>query len=720
MLKRLIGQAARTISRWVASVDKQRQEVAWIALILTLALAACGEGVKPSPTLVRTTPSPDVPSTIAAAVQATIQISLRETAEASKQTATAVALATNSATLRPTPTHTPQSEARVLTICLGAEPDTLYKYGGTMWVQRNILEAVYDGPIDQNTFAYQPVILEKLPSLADRDAVIQSVPAQAGDLIVDAQDEIVLLTEGVRYRPTGCREVGCSLVYSGEGLVEMDQMMVTFRILPGLKWSDGFPLTAMDSVYSFHLDADADTPSDKFDVDHTYAYQALDEQTVQWTGLPGYLDPTYYLRVWQPLPEHVWGKYTAAELVEAEVSARKPLGWGAYVIDKWESGQYIRLRRNPYYFRAEQGLPWFDEVIFRFVGDDSPNNIAALLSGECDLVDLDAQLDDATAELLELDKQGLVNAQVDTGTTWEHLDFNLRPQAGAGFAAWDTDGDGLGPFGDVRLRQAIAFCLDRQAVVDEVLFDRSPVLDTYLPPEHPMFNPQAVHYDFDVATAASLLDEIGWIDSDGDPLTPRTAQGVKGVPDGTLLEFSYETTEAVQRQQVSQILAESMAQCGIKANLAYYPASEWFAEGPDGKLFGRRFDLSQFAWLTGAEPPCDLFTTENIPGPPEALDAQGNSLYPKGWGGQNETGYSNSEYDSVCREAKMTLMDEAGYQENHLRAQEIFAVDLPVVPLYLRIKVTAARPDLCGFWMDPTAPSDTWNIEAYSIGQECR
>jgi ABC-type transport system substrate-binding protein len=68
----------------------------------------------------------------------------------------------------------------------------------------------------------------------------------------------------------------------------------------------------------------------------------------------------------------------------------------------------------------------------------------------------------------------------------------------------------------------------------------------------------------------------------------------------------------------------------------------------------------------------------------------------------------------------MTLMDEAGYQENHLRAQEILAVDLPVVPLYLRINVTAARPDLCGFWMDPTAPSDTWNIEAYSIGQECR
>jgi len=261
-------------------------------------------------------------------------------------------------------------------------------------------------------------------------------------------------------------------------------------------------------------------------------------------------------------------------------------------------------------------------------------------------------------------------------------------------------------------------CMDRQAVVDTVLFGQSVVLDTYLPPEHPLFNPNVKHYDYDVEAASKLLDEIGWVDEDGDPATPRVYKGTDPkIPQGTPLEFAFETTSATQRMQATQILADSMAKCGIKANLKYYPASEWFADGPDGKLFGRRFDLGQFAWLTGVEPACDLYTTENIPGDPEAVDANGKPLYPFGWGGQNETGYSNPEYDKVCNAARQALPGMEAYETNHLKAQEIFGEELPVVPLYLRLKLAATRPDMCGFIMDPTANSEMWNIENFDYGE---
>jgi len=78
-------------------------------------------------------------------------------------------------------TATPEPEApagpKTLVVCLGQEPDTLYLHGTDMLAAAHIQEAIYDGPIDNRTYAYQPVIIEKLPSLEDGDAVINAVTA---------------------------------------------------------------------------------------------------------------------------------------------------------------------------------------------------------------------------------------------------------------------------------------------------------------------------------------------------------------------------------------------------------------------------------------------------------------------------------------------------------------------------------------------------------------
>ncbi|PJH75078.1 MAG: hypothetical protein CO064_08570, partial [Anaerolineae bacterium CG_4_9_14_0_8_um_filter_58_9] len=106
-------------------------------------------------------------------------------------------------------------------------------------------------------------------------------------------------------------------------------------------------------------------------------------------------------------------------------------------------------------------------------------------------------------------------------------------------------------------------------------------------------------------------------------------------------------------------------------------------------------------------------------GPEDQNNPYTSKLYTYGWGGQNESGYSNTEYDAVCNAAVQALPGQPAYQENHLKSQEIFATDLPVVPLYLRLKLAATRPDMCNFIMDPTANSEMWNIENFAFGPLC-
>jgi len=619
-------------------------------------------------------------------------------------------------TATPEPEVATEAAPRTLVVCQGQEPDTLYAYGGSMLAASSVREAYQDGPVDARTFDYQPIILEKLPSIADGDAVINTVAVAAGDTVVDNDGNPATLTAktadaaGTMVRPAGCRSGDCAVEYDGTNVTEMDQMAVTFKWLAGLVWSDGTPLTSADSVFAFTLYMDPDTPTpSRYVGERTSSYEALDELSNVWTGLPGYMDATYFLNFFGPEPQHIMGQYAPADLVTAYDADGLYVGWGAYILDSWEKGTQITGHKNPNYFRASEGLPVFDNIVYRFVGTDANAAVAAILAGECDIVTQDASLDGLSELLLDLQAKDQLDATFVTGTAYEHADFNIRPidtiiNSGA-FAGWDTDGDGMGPFGDPRLRQAIIMCMDRQEIVDTVVFGQSVVINSYVPPSHPLYNPDSKAWPYDQAASAALLDEIGWLDDDGDAATPRKASGVTGVPDGTPLAFTLESTNATVRQQYTQILQQSLAECGMEATLNYYTATQWFADGPDGKLFGRLYDIGTFTWLTGVQPSCDLYITPQIPSPDT------------GWAGQNEIGYSNPAFDTACNSALQSLPGEEAYTANHLEAQRIFAEELPSAPLYLRVKLAATRPDMCNFIMDPTANTEMWNVEAFDYGE---
>ena len=638
----------------------------------------------------------------------------------------------------PEPTSTP--EPRTLTICLGAEPDTLFFYQSSMLVANSVMEAIYDGPIDRLSYSYKPVALKKLPNLADGDARIEAITVQTGDRVVDDNGEVVRIKDGVRVRPYGCNQRQCAVTFDGRPL-EMAQLSAGFTLLEDLHWSDGESLTAADAVFSFKIalqcESNLEWCVNHSLVERTADFVALDERTTRWIGLPGFMDPKYMTNFFHPLPEHQLRDMPVIEMAEADETARHPIGWGPYKIDKWEFGKEIRMSKNPFYFRSEEGLPRFDQLVVRFTGEYSPLNISKILAGECDLVDQDAQLEDALDLLLGMDQQGLLQAHTVNGPAWEHFDFSLLH--GDYDDGYQVGSDRPDIFGDVRTRQAIAMCLDRERVINEAVYQlpefEQPYLDpshplydevfgigdapnTYIPSDHPLYNPEVLVYRFNPQEANLLLEEAGWIDQDGNPGTPRQAQSVPNVPNGTLLEFGYWTTSSNERKQVAQILADSMANCGIRVNIQHWEPTEFF-ELPESPVFSRDFDVVEFAWLTSETPPCECFLSENIPGDPELLNPDGTQRFPQGWEGQNNSGYRSAEYDQACRAALAALPGQLGYIENHLLAQEIFARDLPVVPLFQRIKVTAARADMCGYEMDATANSDTWNIEQYGYGDEC-
>jgi peptide/nickel transport system substrate-binding protein len=616
-----------------------------------------------------------------------------------------------------TPTPEPVAAPDTLVICEGQEPSSFYWFNSEL-ASSQLLEAIYDGDagggIDNRTYAYQPIILEKLPSLADGDATLTTVTAHEGDTVVDFDSTVITLdgTAGQMLRVPGSAD---PTPYTG-GDVELEQLSATFKILPGMMWSDGTPLTAADSVYGFKLAADPDTPtSSRFSIDRTASYEATDDQTAVWTGLPGFYDSTYFINWQAPFPEHIWGQYTAAELeaaVNADV-ANMLIGYGPYKAVEWNKGDNFRLVKNENYFRASEGLPKFDNVVYRFVGANSNANIAAILAGECDIVDQTSSLDDQSELLLELQAAGQLDATFVTGTTWEHVDYGIQN------VSYD---DGYNPatdrydfFSDLKVRQGLLMCMDRQAVVDTVTFGQSVVIDTYLPPNHPLYNADVTKYPYDPEAGKALLAEAGWTDTDGDGILDNGA--------GQNLAVNYETTTATYRAQVTQIIADSLKGCGVDVTLNYYPSSDWFADWPDGKLFGRNFDLGEFAWLTGVEPPCDLYLSSQITGNVgdewiSIMDGQ-TRTNTAGAGGSNDTGFANADYDTACKAALSSLPGQPEYEANHKLAQKIFSDQLPVAPLFLRLKLAATRADMCNFFMDPTANSEFWDIEEFGYGSLC-
>lgn len=604
----------------------------------------------------------------------------------------------------PLPTRTPPPpELSSLTVCLGQEPNSLYPFGELNAAAWTVLAAIYNGPIDAVSYEYQPVILAQLPSLENGEAQIVRTQVQVGDQIVDADGDLVSLAAGMQVRPAECREDDCVITYDGTTPLEMDQMIVNFHLRPDLAWSDGALLTAEDSIYSFEIQSE--TGVNSYLTERTEVYEIADAQTLQWWGVPGFIDPTYFTNFWAPAPRHLWSQFSADELASVDIASRVPAGWGPFMIEEWLPGDRITLTKNPYYFRAVDGYPKIDMLSFRFTPDPDLA-LSELIAGRCDILDPSINLDNQVGLLQEMQSSEQAQIFHANGMSIEWLGFGLVPAAyDDGF---DIARDRPNLFADQYTRQGIAYCLNRQSVVQNVLYGLTTVPTTYVPPGHPVFDSNIEPIPYDPDAGISLLEQAGWRDSDDDPSTPRRAVNVRNVPFNTELRLTYYTTASTQRRQVVEIIRDSLSECGVGLVVQYVSQSDLYAPGPEGFLFGRDFELAQYGLGVNAiEPPCNWFTSTEIP-------SSENS-----WIGVNVTGFRNDEYDAACFAAQSSLRDEQAYLNSYRQTQIILADELPAIPLFYRLRIAAARPDVCHFDLDPTA-NPLWNMEAIAVGDTCQ
>jgi peptide/nickel transport system substrate-binding protein len=296
--------------------------------------------------------------------------------------------------------------------------------------------------------------------------------------------------------------------------------------------------------------------------------------------------------------------------------------------------------------------------------------------------------------LIQVEEEGLLRMVATPSDRWEQLDFGITPVSDYRRADF---------FSDVRVRQAIAQCIDRWAIVDDVVHGHSVVPDTYLPPTHPLYaDDELWFWDYDPEAGKALLEEVGWFDTDEDGV--REARGVTGIRNGTLFEVSLlvRTEDHVASEGVAPIIKTNLADCGIHINIDPIPWWRFEADGPEGPVFGRQFDLAETRRYATVIPTCENYLSSEIPDKGQ-------------WYGSNPSGYSNPDYDKVCLAAMQALPGTEKYVMYHKQTQAIFSEDLPAVPLFIWPRIALVRPTVLNFTLDATSSSELWNIERLDV-----
>ena len=643
-------------------------------LFILLLMTACGEDDPPAGA---TTDSPDAVTRVVTEVVTTtpeiVEIEVTRLVEEIVE-------------ITPAPSPTPiDTTPRSLVVCMVSEPESLYPYsaanlGSAGLAAQAIRHAVYENLYTTLSYGFQAQGLEKMPSLAEGDALISEVTVTGGERVLDAQGRVVTLVAGTLLRDAA----GNQVTFDGSPLT-MIQMSVTFVMQP-LVWSDGTPVTADDSVFSFELAADPLTPVSKEPIDRTVGYEALDERTVVWTGVPGLLDPLYFTNIWPPLPRHQLGDLGPQALLDADASNRQPLSNGPFVIEEWVAGSTLTLVPNEHYYRRDDGYPLLDQLTFLFV-ENSDQLMARLLSQQCDVATQDGLDVNRASLLLEAEAAGILVPYLQIGNVFEHIDFGVNSDIGVEARPdW---------FEDVRVRQAMTMCTDRQRMVDELLLGLSEVSHAYIPSVHPLFPEELTRWPYDVERATALLDEALFLDRDGDGVReePRVRNPLR-------LTLYFNASSEI-RQKALAIFQENMTECGIEIALESLPAPDLF--DPRGPVFGRRFELVAFPWLSGIRPPCNLYTSVSIP------DEE------NGWRGNNNTGWSDPLFDEICGAAQRVAWDSDAYREQHQAAVVLFSEALPIIPLFSYLNVAAVQPHVRNFRMDSTQASELWNLYELTI-----
>jgi peptide/nickel transport system substrate-binding protein len=361
------------------------------------------------------------------------------------------------------------------------------------------------------------------------------------------------------------------------GGISADGKVITLHLRDDIVWSDGEPITSDDFRFTYEMTVDArNAVASVYPYDRLTGVETPDERTVVVTfdepfaGWQGAL--------WRGLlPAHVLRPVFEAEgtLDNAEWNRKPTVGCGPYVFDRWEPNSFARFVANDEYWR---GLPKIEEIRIRFVLDDA-SVIAALKAGQGDLgtfVDF--------SQIPTLQQAGLDVGEVFVGSN-EGLYFYLDAQ------------NGHPALQDVRVRQAIALAIDRTAICRDLLLGLAQPAETDWD-NTPWVDPTLAPWPYDPERARTLLDDAGWVDSNGDGVRDR---------DGVELILTYGTTTREIRRAVQDVVRQQLATVGIQVDVLNAESDLFFAGyDQDGPAATGQYDLFQYSQQPLAFPDPDI------------------------------------------------------------------------------------------------------------------
>lgn len=562
-----------------------------------------------------------------------------------------------------TPTTFPTPEPlKSLTVCTAAIPEDLFLYSGQSSAARSAILAMIQDELSKEGVG----ILSEIPDEGNGGLSLQPVTVESGQTVVDARGELVVLRAGVTVRPNGCRDSSCALTWDGESLLQMDQMALDFHLTDGLTWSDGVPVTAADSVFSYQVANLPDVPGMKWAEMRTASYTAVNEKTVTWIGKPGLTTSEVVKFFWTPLPSHAADGASGWSVITGlSQFTTLPLSYGPFAITS-RSEDAVLLARNPYYYRLDEGLPVLDAITVQAIGNDKATAVASLAGGVCDVLDSSFGLEDDLGAVAALQADSAYDVLVTSTGSWEQLVLGIKP------ASYDEYynplyGDRPDYFGDVRTRQAIALCLDREALLNTGLGAITSLMPSFVSEAESQLL-EGTGFEYDPQSGSALLESAGWRDHDLNPATPLQAWEVAGVPAGTSFSVTLLTDTSALQQRIAGTIQDSLGQCGIDVAVTALPAEQLYAPGPDGMVFGRHFDLTLIAWQAMPDLDCGYYQSWQIP----SEDNQ--------WIGTNIAGLADETYDQACSTAALALPAE---WDGRLRyAEEVFVDTTAAIPLF--------------------------------------
>lgn len=463
--------------------------------------------------------------------------------------------------------------------------------------------------------------------------------------------------------------------------VSDDGLTWTFKIRDGILFHDGQPMTAKDVAFSINL------YKNNTDFIYLNAYtinfdtvEATDDNTVVITLLNAVPNMDYLLSYLYVVPEHVWKDFAEAP-ASTEFENVEMIGTGPFKMVEYRQNEFVHLAANKDHFGAS---PKIDEVVFQtFESNDVL--VQSLKSGQVDMI---TEMPATAVEALKSE----ANIQVVTGAPYApsvtDIIFN---QADPENCPTDAGGicTGHPALRDRNVRLALAHATDKKKLIDVVLLGfGSPGLTLIPDGLGPWYNNTLTDYEYNPAKARQILDDAGYLDSDGDD--------VREMPDGSRpLNFKMHwPSDSIDSPRTAELLSEMWKEVGVTLELQAVDPDALTAECCPA------FDYDIMIWGWGSDPDPNLL-----------LSVYSTGEIPNGY---NETGYSNPAYDELHAQQGIEL-DVEKRRELVWQMQQIVFDDVVYIIPYYEQAIQAYRVDRFSGWITDKAKVELSDVSSLLV-----